>query len=291
MILSVTVNPMVEHLFQVPELSPGGSHRPPAPAQVVATGKPLNCTRALHDLGEEVLAVALVGGATGREIEERLEAEDLPHRVVALRAESRRGFVVTDAAGESTTFYGPPAHVRDAEADALVAVVRSLLPARLIVLGGSTPRPDLYERLAGLGVPVVLDTRGEPLLRALDAGDVFLAKPNRRECLETFGSSDVNRAIVELQARGARNVVITDGAGDAVFQLGRERITLSPPAVDVVHTIGCGDALAAGLLHAMDRGPRQAAAFAMACGAHAASRPEVSRLDVRACEALARTLL
>ncbi|MCP4807269.1 MAG: hypothetical protein GY913_25840 [Proteobacteria bacterium] len=291
MILSVTVNPMVEHLFQVPAVTAGESHRPAGRAEVVATGKPLNCTRALRDLGHDVMAVALVGGATGREIEERLEREGLPHRVVALRGESRRGFVVTDAAGQSTTVYGPAARIRDAEADALIAVVRSLLPARLLILGGSTPRPELYARLCGLGVPVVLDTRGEPLTQALAVGDVHLAKPNLRECAETFGLLDPARAVTELQSRGARNVVVTDGAGEATFQLGSHRITLSPPAVDVVHTIGCGDALAAGLIHALDRSPREAAAFAMACGAHAASRPEVARLDPAACEALARTLL
>ena len=36
---------------------------------------------------------------------------------------------------------------------------------------------------------------------------------------------------------------------------------------------------------------REAAAFAMACGSHAASRPGVSRLNLPACEALARRIL
>ena len=286
MILSVTVNPMVEHVFDQPDFVSGGSFRPAERPAVIATGKPLNCTRALRALGHEVMAVACVGGATGREIEECLEREDLPHRLVSIRGESRRGFTVHDK-GQVTTVYGPPPGLRDREVDALVTTIRALLPARLLLLGGSTPREDVYARLAQLGVPVVLDTRGPALVQALEVGDVYLAKPNLRECRQTFGSLDLDRAVGELVARGARNVVVTDGAGEALFSLGGERVRLRPPQVEVVHTVGCGDALAAGLLHAMDRDPREAAAFAMACGAQAATRADIGGLDASLCRALA----
>lgn len=292
MILTVTANPMVEHLFKVPGFQSNRDFRPGRPAQVVATGKPINCARALQDLGHEVMCVAPVGGATGREIEELLEREELPHRLVNIRAESRRGFTVYDELGQVTTVYGPAPRLRDAEVDAIVATVRSLLPARMLVLGGSTSRPDLYARLVKLGLPVVLDTRGEALEQSLAAGgDILLAKPNLRECRETFGCLDVERAVHELRARGAHNAVVTDGADEAVFVLGERSLRLRPPEVDVVHTVGCGDALCAGWIHAHDRPGPEAAAFAMACGSHAASRPGVSRLSVRSCETLARQIL
>ncbi|HJN76910.1 MAG TPA: PfkB family carbohydrate kinase [Myxococcota bacterium] len=290
MILSVTVNPMVEHLFDQPGFHAGGAFRPAGRSRVIATGKPLNCTRALRDLGHDVLAVACIGGATGREIEECLEREDLPHRLFPIRGESRRGFTVTHG-GHVTTVYGPPPTLRDSEVDALVATVKSLLPARLMILGGSTPRDDVYARLSQLGVPVVLDTRGAALESAMDAGDVFLAKPNLRECRETFGALDLERAVLELQTRGARNVVVTDGPREALFLVGGRRIRLRPPEVEVVHTVGCGDALCAGLIHALDQGPERAAAFAMACGAYAATRPEIARLEISACRRMAEDLL
>ncbi len=292
MILTVTANPMVEHLFKVPGFQQHQDFRTSRSAQVVATGKPINCARALQDLGHQVMCVAPVGGSTGREIEELLEGEELPHRLVNIRAESRRGFTVYDELGQVTTVYGPAPALRDSEVDAIVATVRSLLPAQLLVLGGSSSRPDLYARLVTLGVPVVLDTRGEALERALAAGgDILLAKPNLRECRETFGSLDVERAVHELRARGAHNAVVTDGANEAVFVLGDRTLRLRPPEVELVHTVGCGDALCAGWIHARDRPDEEAAAFAMACGAHAASRPGVSRLSLRSCEALAARIL
>lgn len=288
MVITVTANPMMEHIFQVPEFEAGGDWRPEHPPLVVPTGKPLNVGRALRDLGEEVMSVVAVGGATGREIEEGLEAEGLPHRLVTIRQESRRGFTVFNSQGETTTVYGPPPKLSDGEVETICATVRSLLPAKLIVVGGSTSRDDLYARLCGLGAQVLLDTRGSSLTNAMNAGKVQMAKPNLRECRETFGATCVTSAAAELHRMGANWAVVTDQDREAAFQIGRRLYRVTPPTVDVVHTVGCGDALAAGLVHTMDRPPRESIAFAMACGAFAATRPDIARLDLGECERLAR---
>lgn len=287
MILTVTANPMVEHFFRVPGFQPGGAWRPEGKAKVVATGKPLNVARALTSLGAKVTAVCAVGGATGREIEELVEREGIHARMVPIREESRRGFTIYDEQGQDTTVYGPRVRLRDAEVDAIVATVRCLLPAELIVLGGSCSRPELYGRLAHLGIPIVVDADGEGLECAL-AGDVFLAKPNMREVAETLGALDGQRALTELSRRKARNAVVTDGGGEAWFRWQGKIFRVMPPKVDVVHTIGCGDALCAGLIHASSRPAEEAVAFAMACGAQSAMSDGVGELDERACEALAR---
>lgn len=50
-------------------------------------------------------------------------------------------------------------------------------------------------------------------------------------------------------AAGARLVVITLGRRGALASLDGARITVPAPAVDVVDTVGAGDAFTAGLLH------------------------------------------
>ena len=290
MIITVTANPMVEHFFHVPGFAAGLEWRPERKAKVVATGKPLNVARALTSLGAKVTAVCAVGGATGREIEELVEREGIDARMVPIREESRRGFTLYDNEGQDTTVYGPRVSLRDAELDAIVSTVRCLLPAELIVLGGSCSRPELYERLAHLGVPIVVDADGEGLELAL-SGDVFLAKPNMREVAETLGALDGQRALLELTRRRARNAVVTDGGGEAWFRWQGKTFRVMPPKVDVVHTIGCGDALCAGLIHASSRPAQEAVAFAMACGAQSATSDGVADLDETACEALARQIV
>ncbi len=286
MIVTVTVNPMIEQLHEVPGFAAGETHRPDFPAAVVASGKPLNVARALQDLGEEVVAVVATGGNTGQEILERLEDERLESRHVTLAQESRRGFTVFGG-GRTSTVYGPAPAISDAEADAIVAMVESLLPARFLVVGGSTSRADLYPRLCGLGAKVILDSHGHALLDSLAGGGVHLAKPNLKECRFTLGVDDVGHAVRDLVARGAKEAVVTDEGGAAAFFMGGRQVIARPPVVDVVHTVGCGDALCAGLLHMSERPVDEAVAFAMACGAHAASRPGVAQLDKAVCVELA----
>ena len=80
--------------------------------------------------------------------------------------------------------------------------------------------------------------------------------------------------------------MVTDEGGRAAFHLGETRVLAAPPAVEMIHTVGCGDAVCAGLLHMADRPVTEQVAFAMACGAHAASRPDVAHLDPIACREL-----
>ncbi|MBK7758998.1 MAG: hypothetical protein IPI35_21910 [Deltaproteobacteria bacterium] len=291
MIVTVTVNPMAEHLFSVPHFEAPGDFRATEKARLIPTGKPLNVGRALHDLGEQVLNVVALGGRTGREIEELLEKERLPTRVVSLRRESRRGFTVFDEQGRTTTVYGPPPKLEDAEVEAIVAAVRSLMPIGKLVLGGSTSRLDLYPRLCELGVPVVLDCRGPALIDSLKASrDVILAKPNLKEVRATFGVHTAQEGLQALIDAGARSAVVTDEGRDAWFRVCGRTFRARPPAVDVVHSVGCGDAVAAGLLKKMGRPAREMVAFAMACGAHAAGRADVASLNLTDCEELAREI-
>ena len=61
-------------------------------------------------------------------------------------------------------------------------------------------------------------------------------------------------ALAECQARGARGVVISQGAGPVLVASGTETRWLHPPAVPVVNPIGSGDCLAAGLAWGLARG-------------------------------------
>jgi tagatose 6-phosphate kinase len=285
MIITVTANAMVEHVFPLPALSPGRPHHPEQ-GWAFATGKGINGARALGDLGERVTAVAALGGDRGQEIAGLCEKDRFDLVVVPVSGENRVGFV-TFHRGEVTTVYGPGPTLNDNDVEALVQTVRSLLPARMVVLAGSVTHPELYSRLASLPSPMVLDFIHPSFVDCLKRAEVLIAKPNRQECRLLLGEDDPVRAAEILTEHGARWAVVTDGAGPAIFRTRDRTYRVQPPRIDPVHPVGCGDALCAGLIHAMDRPPKEAIAFAMACGAHNASRPEIGNLDPKACESLA----
>jgi len=288
MIVTVTANPMVEHVFPVASLTPGRAHHP-AEGWAYATGKGLNVARALSHLGEDVLAVVATGGARGREVVRRLEEEEIAVRAVGVSGETRTGFVLYDR-GEVTTVYGPGPALTDEDVEAVVAAVTEVLPARLLVLAGSVNHPELYPRLSRLGVPLVLDFKHPCFRECLLGTEVLLAKPNRAESRFLLAEDDPVRAAALLTEAGAAWGVVTDGDGPAIFRTANMAWRATPPAVEAVHPVGCGDALCAGLIHTLDRDPADAVAFAMACGAHNASRPGIGHLDRAACERLAKTI-
>jgi fructose-1-phosphate kinase PfkB-like protein len=104
-----------------------------------------------------------------------------------------------------------------------------------------------------------LDFRGEGLLSVLDLEPQFV-KPNREELERTVGhplesDEQLVTAMRSLNDRGARWVVITQGAGPVWASSSAECYRFHPPTADcVVNPIGSGDALAATLAWAEYQG-------------------------------------
>jgi tagatose 6-phosphate kinase len=72
MILTVTMNAVLDKTYEVCELTLGAAHRVEA-THAQAGGKGLNVARALAGAGVDVLATGLVAGSTGQQIERDLK--------------------------------------------------------------------------------------------------------------------------------------------------------------------------------------------------------------------------
>ncbi|MFF7082108.1 1-phosphofructokinase family hexose kinase [Streptomyces lavendulae] len=254
MILTVTLNAALDVTYFVDEVTPHASHRVTQPVER-AGGKGINVARVLAALRHPVLATGLVGGTTGRILREDLRASGLKDALVPVRGESRKTItVVSERNGDATVFNPPGPHVDPQSWRAFTRRFAELAArADVVVLAGSLPPGLPCDSYAGLlatardaGAVTVLDTSGAALLAALDAGPDVI-KPNAAEIREVTGRSDVADAAAELQARGARTVVASDGPQGlhAVTPEGRYR-TL-PPAQLRGNPTGAGDACVAAL--------------------------------------------
>jgi serine/threonine protein kinase len=120
---------------------------------------------------------------------------------------------------------------------------------------------------------VALDTSGEALRKGLEAIPT-LVKPNRQELAEAFGEGmdtdeQIVKAIARLLASGVRYAVVSLGAEGAIGGSEEGIWKAVPPSVSVVNTVGSGDALLGGLLHALLTKKlrfEDALAFAVAAG-------------------------
>ncbi|MET8802748.1 1-phosphofructokinase family hexose kinase [Streptomyces sp. NPDC004546] len=256
MILTVTLNTALDLTYRVRSLRPHASHRV---SEVVERpgGKGVNVARVLAALGREVTVTGFAGGGTGRAIRDRLAGiPRLTDALVPVAGASRRTIAVVDElSGDTTQLNEPGPPIAPAEWGAFLDHYEELLPsASAVALCGSLPPgvpvgayANLVRAARSAGVPVLLDTSGEPLRRGV-AARPDLIKPNADELAELTGSHDPLRATQDARRRGAHAVVASFGADGllAVTPAGRWRAT--PPALVRGNPTGAGDSAVAGLL-------------------------------------------
>ncbi|MDT9697111.1 1-phosphofructokinase family hexose kinase [Streptomyces sp. P17] len=293
MILTVTLNTALDITYRVRTLRPHASHRV---SEVLERpgGKGLNVARALAALGHEVTATGFVGGATGRAVRERLTG--VVDALVPLAGATRRTIaVVDDLTGDTTQLNEPGPLVTPAEWSAFQKSYEGLLAsADAVALCGSLPPGVPVGAYAGLvraaraaGVPVLLDTSGEPLRRAVAARPDII-KPNADELAELTGSHEPLRATQDARRRGAHTVVASLGADGLLAHTPEGRWRATPPGPLRGNPTGAGDAAVAGLLSGLVEGLPWPDRLARAAALSAASvlAPVAGEFDGRAYQEL-----
>ena len=261
MIATVTCNPALDILVRPRRFSPGEINRYGA-GMCQPGGKGINVSLLLHSLGVETKALALAGGFTGREIARLLEERGCPGDFVWLpQGDSRINLKICPPGGEETQLNGEGPQIPEEAIERLERKLSALGPGDGAVLAGSLPASlpqDLYARLmkplVRKGVEVAVDTTGEALLAALPCRP-FLVKPNLEELEELFsvkltGLPEIKEQARELQRLGARNVVVSLGAGGALLlEVGGRSLFCHGVRGQAVSTVGAGDSLVAGFLY------------------------------------------
>ncbi len=226
MIVTVTLNLAVDVTYQLDRVRRGQTSQ----VQTVtrrAGGKGVNVARTLHALGHEVVVSGLAGGATGTEARAELAAAGLADATVSIAGSTRTTLIVVEADGTATGLSEPGPQITGTEWNQLVGRVQALVVgAEALVLAGSLP-PGLpvtsYAQLIALarahGVPVLLDTHGEPLSHGAAARPAIV-KVNAAELDRSGARSRPGRRRARAAERRARGGGDHDGGGGVA---GRQR--------------------------------------------------------------------
>jgi 1-phosphofructokinase len=266
MIVTVTLNPSLDRTLLVPGLERGEVIR----AEGTLTdpgGKGVNVARALTAHGDAVVAVLPVGGAVGRAVVALLGDTGVAVVAVPIAGTTRANVTVVEPDGTTTKLNEPGPELSAAELQAVVdAVAREAVAAEWVVVAGSLPPgmdAKIFDRLSTAAhdqnARWALDTSGDALLQAL-AARPDVVKPNREELAQALGFDatslgDVIRGCQVMRQRGATAVVCSLGADGAVLVDDSGAWHARGPRVAVRNTVGAGDALLAGFVHAGGTGP------------------------------------
>lgn len=258
MIYTVTFNPSLDYVVTVPQFQVGNINRTQA-EEIFPGGKGINVSIILTHLGVSTKAMGFKAGFTGDEIERLLAQYGIPAELLPVSSGFSRINVKVRGSKE-TAINGQGPQVSPEDLSRLEAQLDQLTPEDMLVLSGAKPSGgadtlywDLTAKMAAKQVPCVVDATGELLKAALPAGP-FLIKPNREELEELLQRplptrQDLVDAALELQRLGARNVLISLGAGGALLVDAQGVVhTSAAPAGTPVNTVGAGDSMVAGFL-------------------------------------------
>lgn len=262
-IVTVTLNASIDQTAIIPNFTAGEVNRV-AREQSDAGGKGVNVASFLADFGHAV-AVTGVLGAGNQEPFLRLFADKkLIDRFIRVPGHTRVNIKVADDARHQVTDINFPGVNVPAETIGAVSATIDALAgegAEVFILSGSLPTgvaPAIYRdiatRLKVRGCKVVVDTSGEALARAVEAAPDII-KPNIDELVGLLGCPlDDEAAIVaaarSLRTRGIGWVVVSMGGEGAIFVTADAAVRATSPPAPVKSTVGAGDAMVAGIVHA-----------------------------------------
>lgn len=277
MILAAGLSPAWQQILVFDQFTRGEVNRA-VETCACASGKVINVGLALTALGAKSTTLSVLGGRSGTLIEEEFAACGVAARWIHDPATTRTCTTIIErSTGETTELVENAAMIAARSYDAFVDAWRvEARNAEWIVLSGSLPPIEgrssncmLYRELLeaighGPAAPtrpssrVILDARGSEMIECL-ACRPFLVKPNREELAATVGrtlpdESALIEAMREINSRGAEWILVTHGAQAVWLSSSTELWRFTPPKVEVVNAIGCGDCLTAGLAAALAEG-------------------------------------
>jgi 1-phosphofructokinase len=267
-VVTLTLNPALDMTVRVDGLRLGEVNSGQT-LQTDAGGKGVNVASFLADWGREepgglnVTATGLLGADNAAPFETLLRGKGITDAFVRVPGATRFGVKLSDHAAQETTDINLPGLSAAPEHLAEVrARLRELAAGGgVFVLAGSLPPGvpgELYAELAAelraAGAYVALDTSGAGLTAVLNAATLpQLVKPNIHELEAALGrtlgtEAKVLAAAHELLSRGAEVVAVSQGEQGALIVTAAGAVRAVPPRVQVVSTVGAGDAMVAGLV-------------------------------------------
>jgi 1-phosphofructokinase family hexose kinase len=232
-----------------------------------AGGKGVNVAAVLTCLGAETCVTLPTAGSNGLKLERLLQKQNISSFKLIVPGETRECQAILD--GEQTTEineFGPDLTPSD------LLKLEAFIPssARFVVISGSLP-PGLdviefgaFVKRLSAHYKLVVDTSSAALKVALE-NNAYLVKPNQSE-LEQLAMTPK-----EIFQRFGTRVLHSKGANGLEYVGTEGQFIQTSKKIEVVNSVGAGDATLAGFLFGLARGKsiQDSLLFASACGAAA----------------------
>ncbi len=274
-VLAVGLNPVMQKTIVLKHLWENEVNRSDRYLFSVA-GKGANTARVLTELGAETIHLSHAGGLFQETFRSMLSSDGIRASLADSKSEIRLCYTLINSEKHTVTEIVEEAKPVSQETDDQVRTLflASLDEVDTITISGTKAAgykediiPWMVEQGVKQGKLVILDVKGEDLLRSLPYGPSVI-KPNLKEFSETlfpeftFKEHETDERILEavkdkmisLEKEFGVSTVLTQGS-KAVFSLEQGKVVeTAVEAVTPVNTIGCGDSFTAGLAYGIHSG-------------------------------------
>lgn len=300
MITTVTLNTSIDKAYFMSGTIENGTVMRVSSCKNSAGGKGLNVARTVSLCGEDVLAIGFAGGFNGKYLESLLDQDKIPHCFVKTEGETRSCINILDPTYHSTEYLEPGCEITPEETQKFLETFPLLInDSTVVTISGSVPKgvpKDIYAKMIhiakSLGKKVFLDTSSEPLKAGLHALPTLI-KPNQDELEALFGVTIENFADLlscgkQLYQTGIPYVLISLGKDGALLICENGVFHGSPPIIDAVNTVGCGDSMLGAFAVAISRAypPKRALQYAISVATAKAMSTETGSFSPAVAEEL-----
>ena len=300
MFLTLTANASLDRVLFIDRFTPETTNRATKMVDCVG-GKGFDVSVALRGLGQETLAVGFVAGDLGASLVKLLDRYGIQKDLIWVEGETRLAHVIVERSlGRHSHIMAPGYSVTTAQCEEILQRLRAharMAHARMahakmanwIIASGSLPAgapPDFYRQVSEIGaqagVPVLIDSSGEPMRLSL-AGGPAIVKMNEAEFYQTFSQElgDLHehqrsnnlayQSIEQAQRYRLAALVITRGRRGILAARPEGVYLAHSPELAVINAAGAGDAVSAALTWRLASGDDWPAALRWATAAGAAA--------------------
>lgn len=281
LIYCTLLNPSIDCLYTLDKLSSGSTYIDTRSITVPA-GKGLNVARVVSSLGEKVCVCGIVPKNNFEQVKSFLDHLEIEADLVTVPGSLRINTTIIESTNRAVT------HINSTGSSLNESVQfefeshfqKGLLQGDICCMSGSIPQGftnDIYNSLIryckDAGCHVLLDTRDDALQMGIRAKPNMI-KPNLEELEKYFGEQIRGVHHIALKAKrfldmGIEYAFISLGEDGLIAVHGNDCLLCSAPRINAKDTVGCGDALVAGLLVATQRqfSFSETCRLAVACGA------------------------
>lgn len=261
MILTVTINPLLERRFTFGKIVSGHENRN-ASEELKAGGKGINVSRQLNRLDVQNLAFTFLGGINGKLLKEVFSKEGMNFTFVRTFSETRNAVLAIDKSQENvTTYFAQNPEISKEEVDEFKTKLEKMIQnCEAVVFSGSSPCRTT-DSIFPLGIEIankydkisLCDTYGDHLKDCIEAGPTIIHNnidETEKSMAVTLNSEKEKSGYLDfLYSKNIKQAYLTDGENESYCSNFDYHFKVKLPEVKTMDSTGSGDSFVAGIIY------------------------------------------